>query len=397
MSHFSWQLKFIRKKIKLHFFYFLNKILMCFFPKRKTIFEPSKIKTILIARNDKIGDMVVTTALIKNLAQAGYDVYVSSQQSSLDILKNNPNVRATFSYNDYSLKDLFKTIQKIRKHHFDLVIDTRPFYSFEMRKIIFCAFTNSTHLMGFNKSNVKSYNISIPYYNNNAHITNQLNKIYEYMNIKNYDESYDLYTLDNNKKNVDNFILENNIGKFVIINPFGGARKRELSQWQMEYIVSLMKKNKPDHKIVFIGEPNKLKNVKLDLGLIFQSNTILDVVALIKKAEYVITVDTSIVHIIAAFNKPCLTIYSESNLFEQTDDFNLIMRKQWKDYYRQTCNNLVDNSYLKKNNLLVEIPYCYDQIWSPNNPSAKQIVFYKTFLAKVDNDEFSRCISPYLG
>lgn len=397
MSHFSWQLKFIRKKIKLHFFYFLNKILMCFFPKRKTIFEPSKIKTILIARNDKIGDMVVTTALIKNLAQAGYDVYVSSQQSSLDILKNNPNVRATFSYNDYSLKDLFKTIQKIRKHHFDLVIDTRPFYSFEMRKIIFCAFTNSTHLMGFNKSNVKSYNISIPYYNNNAHITNQLNKIYEYMNIKNYDENYDLYILDNNKKNVDNFILENNIDKFVIINPFGGARKRELSQWQMEYIVSLMKKNKPDHKIIFIGEPNKLKNVKLDLGLIFQSNTILDVVALIKKAEYVITVDTSIVHITAAFNKPCLTIYSESNLFEKTDDFNLIMRKKWKDYYRQTCNNLVDSSYLKKNNLLVEIPYCYDQIWSPNNPNAKQIVFYKTFLAKVDNDEFSRCISPYLG
>ncbi|OCG41664.1 glycosyltransferase family 9 protein [Gilliamella sp. Bif1-4] len=397
MSHFSWQLKFIRKKIKLYFFYFLNKILMCSFPKRKTIFEPSKIKTILIARNDKIGDMVVTTALIKNLAQAGYDVYVSSQQSSLDILKNNPNVKATFSYNDYSLKDLFKTIQTIRKHHFDLVIDTRPFYSFEMRKIIFCVFTNSTHLMGFNKSNVKSYNISIPYYNNNAHITNQLNKIYEYMNIKNYDENYDLYILDNNKKNVDNFILENNIDKFVIINPFGGARKRELSQWQMEHIVSLMKKNKPDHKIIFIGEPNKLKNVKLDLGLIFQSNTILDVIALIKKAEYVITVDTSIVHITAAFNKPCLTIYSESNLFEQTDDFNLIMRKKWKDYYRQTCNNLVDNSYLKKNNLLVEIPYCYDQIWSPNNPNAKQIVFYKTFLAKVDNDEFSRCISSYLG
>lgn len=392
MSRITWEIKFIRKKIKLYISNLLNRIVMFSFPKRKEKFNPENIKSILIARNDKIGDMVVTTSLIKNLALAGYDVYVSSQQSSLEILKKNPYVKGTFSYNDYSYKDLFESIKKIRKFHFDLVIDTRPFYSFEMKKIIFCAFTNSTHLMGFNKSNVKSYNISIPYYNNDSHITNQLNKIYDYINIQNYDKSYDLYIAEDNKKYINKFITKYNIAKFVIINPFGGAKKRELSQWQMEYLVEILKKIKPDHTIVFIGEQNKLKNIDPNLGLKFQSNSILDVIALIKEASYVVTVDTSIVHITSAFGLPCLTIYSESILFEKTDDINLTMRKKWKEYYRNACNNLVDKSYLKKNNLLVELPYCYDQLWSPNNPNAKQIVFYKSFLSKVDNEEFSQRI-----
>lgn len=392
MSSFSWIIKFTRKKIKLYFFNLFNRILISFFPKRKNIFDPANIKSILIARNDKIGDMVVTTPLIKSLAQAGYDVYVSSQQSSLEILKNNPYIKGTFSYNDYSYKDLFATIKKIRKHHFDLVIDTRPFYSFEMKKIIFCAFTKSTHLIGFNKSNIKSYNISIPYYDNNSHITNQLNKVYEYMNIKNFEKNYNLYISENNTKHVDDFISEHNIDKFMIINPFGGAKKRELSQWQMEYLVSMLKKIKQNHTIIFIGEPNKLKNIDSNLGIKFQSKSILDVVALIKKASYVVTVDTSIVHITAAFNLPCLTIYSESMLFEKTDDINLTMRKKWKEYYRQACNSLVDKPYLKNNKLSVELPYCYDQLWSPNNPNAKQIVFYKSFLEKVDNQEFSQRI-----
>jgi ADP-heptose:LPS heptosyltransferase len=398
MSNFAWQLKFLRKKIKLYFFNALNKLLICFFPKRKNRFDPSKIKTILIARNDKIGDMVVTTPLIKNLAQAGYDVYVSSQQGSLAIVEHNPYVKGTFSYNDYSLKDLFQTIKKIRKHHFDLVIDTRPFYSFEMKKIIFCAFTNSTHLMGFNKSSVKTYNISIAYYDNNAHITNQLNMIYKYLNIGHYDYSYDLHILQENEKHISDFIAENNIKKFIIINPFGGAKKRELSEWQMKYIVSRLKESKPEHQIVFIGEPNKMNNINEALGLKFKSktNSILDVISLIKKASYVVTVDTSIVHITAAFNLPCLTIYSESILFEETDDINLIMRKKWKEYFRQSCNYLVDKNYLKHQNFTIELPYCYDQLWAPNNQNAKQIVFYKSFLDKVDNNEFSKRIAAYL-
>ena len=160
----------------------------------------------------------------------------------------------------------------------------------------------------------------------------------------------------------------------------------------MEHLVSMLKKIKQNHAIIFIGEPNKLKNIDSNLGIKFQSKSILDVVALIKKASYVVTVDTSIVHITAAFNLPCLTIYSESILFEKTDDINLTMRKKWKEYYRQACNSLVDKPYLKNNKLSVELPYCYDQLWSPNNPNAKQIVFYKSFLEKVDNQEFSQRI-----
>lgn len=396
MSNFAWQLKLRRKKLKLFFSNVLNKLVMCTFPTRKIPFDSSTIKTILIARNDKIGDMVITTPLIKNLTRAGYEVYVTSQQGSLDIIKHNPWVKGTFSYNDNSIKELYSCIRKIRKQHFDLVIDARPFYSFEMRKIIFCAFTKSTHLIGFNKSNIKSYNVSIPYYDNNHHISHQLNMIYKYLKIHQYDPIYDLHVAEENEAYVSDFIHNNHITELVVVNPFGGAKKRELSTWQMEYIVSLLKEKKPKSKIVFIGEPNKLDTIDSHLGLKFRSKTILDVVSLIKKASFVVTVDTSIVHITTAFNLSCLTIYSESILHEETDDFNLKMRKKWKEYYRSKCNYLVDKPYLKKTDLVVELPYCYDQLWCPNNSNAKQIVFYKSFLSKVKNNEFITLISRNL-
>lgn len=396
MNKYFWQIKLFRKKIKLYFVNMFYKILIYCFPRRNEVFEPSKIKNILIARNDKIGDMVVTTALIKNLAIAGYEVYVSSQLGSLDIVKHSPYVKGIYSYNDSSIKELFQTIKKIRKKHFDLVIDSRPYYSFEIRKIIFCAFTKSTHLMGFNKSNVKTYNISISYYDHHAHITQQFNCIYPYLNIKNFVLDYDLNVTDNNEKYVTNFINKNNITKFIVVNPFGGARKRELSKWQMEYIVLLLKRRKPDDQIIFIGESSKLISIDDNLGIKFISNSILDVISLIKRASYVVTVDTSIVHITSAFRLSCLTIYSETILHENTDNLNLTMRKKWKEYYRLACNELVDKPYLKKHKLSIELPCCYDELWAPNNLNAKQIVFYKSFLTKVDKKEFAKNIKDYL-
>ena len=67
--------------------------------KRKT---PSlnSVKKVLLVRNDLIGDMVITTPLIRNLSANGFEVYVASKSTSLCILENNPYIKDVFHYSD---------------------------------------------------------------------------------------------------------------------------------------------------------------------------------------------------------------------------------------------------------------------------------------------------------
>ena len=67
----------------------------------------------------------------------------------------------------------------------------------------------------------------------------------------------------------------------------------------------------------------------------YKTNTILDVAALIKCLDLVITPDTSIVHIASAFNTPIVTIHEDNQdsyqLFSPTSNLNKTVFSPKKD------------------------------------------------------------------
>ncbi len=57
----------------------------------------------------------------------------------------------------------------------------------------------------------------------------------------------------------------------------------------------------------------KVTEISLDYVVAsYKTNTILDVAALINQLDFIITPDTSIVHIASAFNKPIVTIHENN-------------------------------------------------------------------------------------
>ena len=134
--------------------------------------DKTAIKTILLLRNDGIGDMVITTALIRVLAQHGYQVSVMSQKSALEIIQNNPHVAHTFVWRDnYSSGEMRQVEQQVREQHFDLIIDMRypVYFKHSPHRIMLPYYLGGKYTLGWNKSALKCYDASINHYTRRGH------------------------------------------------------------------------------------------------------------------------------------------------------------------------------------------------------------------------------------
>ncbi|MWP46399.1 glycosyltransferase family 9 protein [Gilliamella sp. Pas-s27] len=396
LRQLNWKRNFITKKIKYILYIKVLFIFTIFLKKKKTLFNTSKIKKVLVIRNDCIGDMIVTTPFIRYLADKGYEVYISSRKSSLEILDNNPHITGCFLYNDKSLGKLINSLKMVRKYEFDLAIDARFHRRLDIKHLFFCCFVRSTHLLSYNKSNIKSFNISLPYYQPEDHVTNQLKYYLTYLNIKHSSFNYEIFIDSVKEKNVDIFITHNikPQNKFVVINPYGSSNYRCLSVHQIKMLCDLLKNCHQDYKIILIGQGKKFDKLVIPDCVKFQSPTISDVIPLIKKADLVISVDTSIVHIASAFSTKCISIYMEPPP-PNSNSLKSVYSRELSNYKYLQQDLFLDKKYIKKYtpNLNLQVN---SHIWSPNDINGKQIVFYVNSMEKIDPDNLIGAISKYI-
>lgn len=392
----NWKRNFLFKKLKYFIKLKIISFLMFLFFKRKSKPNLKVLKKVLVMRNDCIGDMIVTTPFIRSLSKAGYEVFVSSRKTSLEIVNNNPYVSQTLLYNDRNFFELIKTIRLVRKHQFDLAIDVRFHRKLDLKHLLYCCFIRTSNLLSYNKSNMKPFNISLPYYESKAHVTNQLKYYLSYLNI-NFDSfDYDVFIDSQKQKMVDSFINQyvKPKSKFVVINPYGGSSYRCLSENQIKQLCYLFDNNYPEYKIIIIGQGNNFEKLSVKGSVKFQSPSITDVIPLIKKADLVITVDTSIVHLASAFSTKCISIYMEP-LPVDLKNLKTCYSRQFSDYKYLQQDLFLDKNYIKRHCPNLEFQINKD-IWSPNNKKGKQIVFYINSIDKIESDELITTINKYI-
>lgn len=374
-----WTLRFFNKKLKLHWAYFKFTLIKRILPKKQKTPNFSHVKKILIVRNDKHGDMIATTGFIRELSHAGFDVYISSEKASLDIIKFNPYVKGVFSYQDKKLKDLFRSIKNIRKESFDAVIDLKYCRGVYKKNIFFCSFIKSPILIGFNKSNIPSYNVSLPYYELSAHVTTRLPPLLELFNITDYNLNYEIFTTPEMQTKTTDFINTEfkSHQKIAIVNPLGGNKSRWLTQAQLDVVLSLLM---PTYQVAMIGQPSQLQNLSWPDSIpLFQSKSILEVVPLIEKSDLVFTVDTSIVHMASAFSKKTIALYLDLTHGKAPNPLRAEYNTKVTKYGTHLLNLLSDAPYIKAHNPDETAPINHLN-WSPNNPNANALIFnYRDF------------------
>ena len=359
----------------------------------------SKIRSILLLRNDGIGDMVITTPVIRALTQHGYCVSVMSQKGSLEVIKNNPYVAETFIWNDKCSKKERAILEKeVRARQFDLVIDMRypVFFAYNPDLNSLCHRFDAYYTMGWNKSRMP-YDVSINHYMPEEHITSLNQKFLEALGIHNADCQYELFVSSEAKQKAQEFIQTLHTKHFspiVVINPYSGSYRRDMTEEQIKGTIQLLQAKYLQTVFVVIGIEERIKILVEKLNLpnvtFYASANILEVAPLIQLADLVISPDTSIVHIAAVYQKKLVALYASDRIktLELTSPKNMIKANyHFQASYERTVffdkPNVVNKVRPPDANPLVEYAF------APNNPNATQLIDYQKNLKNIPAQEIA--------
>lgn len=302
--------------------------------KEGNFIENNSIKSILFLRYDgKIGDMVINTLMFREIKKRYPDIKIGvvAREGNAQIIKNNPNVDKIYIYKK-NRKEILELSKEIAIEKYDLLIDFSEMLRVNQMMLInrCCARFN----MGLNRENWELFDISYNFPIGSFHITKLYEKVLNILGIENANLEYDLYFNKNDKIKVDKLLEDLKNKEIFVLNPFAASRHREINRENIKKIIeSIFEK---ENRIIFIiGEKSKknevLEIVKLYLKKVCypELDNIIETAYLISKSDCVITPDTSIVHIAAAFKKKLIAIYRVDN-----SDENNMNKELWAPNYK---------------------------------------------------------------
>ena len=320
----------------------LKALILRVITKKKNIkFNIKNSSKVLMLRYDRIGDMIITTPVFRELKNAypHMEINVLASKSNSIILKNNPHVDNVYLNNKNNLLFDLPVLLKLRKKQIDVCFEFD--HSVVRHAILRLKIINPKKVISVKKDGrygVKGRDLKIyDYYvdkSKDAHFRDIWLSMLNLLGIKALSNHYDIFFDKKNEIKVDNF-LNSFRGKFLIgINLEGAVKGKKIQFKELKEICMGLFKINSKVQIIIISSPDKEQLVKREIAsinlsyvsLAYKTKTILDASALIKNLDMIITPDTSIAHIASTFNKPVITIHENNlesyKLFAPTSDLN---------------------------------------------------------------------------
>ncbi|MGL5210325.1 glycosyltransferase family 9 protein [Cetobacterium sp.] len=276
--------------------------------------DMSRVKSILFLRYDgKIGDMVINTLMFREIQKRYPDIKIGvvSRGAATDIIKFNPHVNVIYNYKKGKESEL---ATEIAKENYDVLVDFS-----EMLRVNQMKFINQCRAkinIGLDKSDWNLFDISYEK-NYNKHITDMYKNVLKILGIENPDLSYEIHTGIVVKDEIKRRLRElGNPESFVVLNPYAASKHRSFNKEKiLEISCKVLKES--ESMLLFIGESSKKSEIEEIIEVLGNRDRvkyptlsgILEVVELIRHADYVITPDTSIVHIGVAEKLPMTAVY----------------------------------------------------------------------------------------
>lgn len=268
-----------------------------------------------------VGDTVIETFFIHEIKklypQAELEIAILAPYTVL--LENNPAISRVYKMPVQTVKKLIWLALMgfvFRHRHYDLLLDLPHNGYAPFRQLLL-------YLMGANKTlscNTEGYNFityplkwteEVP-----QHITREVYvKALEMLGAKGpFEVKYYLYLPETEIAGVRQFLsdLRAHGRKILLFNPEGSKAPRTLTPERVRELTRLLS-GATHCSIVVLSYKQTYTDLPKETT-VFSSNNLLQTAALISSADYVLTVDTGIVHIADAFNKPMTVLFSEANV-----------------------------------------------------------------------------------
>ena len=278
--------------------------------------KDNSIKSILFLRYDgKIGDMIVNSLMFREIKKVYPDIKIGviARGAAIDIIRDNPNVDKIYEY--YKDRKKIKNLAlKIKEEKYDLLIDFSEML--RVNQMMLINLCGARINIGLDRKDWELFDLSIESgkdFKWTEHITKRYLAYLIKLGLKkeNIDISYDIYL--KNEKKYEAFFNKIKENKKIILNPYGASKHKSFSIETLENIINYLKDKDTAIILTYFGDKYKeLEFLEKKYKYVYipkKIESILDTAILIKKSDYVISPDTSIVHIASAFNKKMITVY----------------------------------------------------------------------------------------
>ena len=308
------------KKIKA----FLLKLLT---NKRKILFDIKKSKNVLVLKYDRIGDMVVTTPIFRELKKAYPSISISvlASKENKDVIKNNPYIDKIYTNYKNSIFNDLPTLLKLRKKSFDVCIELE--HSVIPHAIFRLKIINPKKIITIHKDGrygVKGSELELYDYFTEKDKKSHFGKIWLdtliFFGITPSSNKYDFFLSNTERDRAKSFVSSMGDKIKIGINIEGSFPEKSIQKKELEQICRGLYGNYSNIKIVILSSPDRVSKTnkiisELDLDFVIPSyttKTIIDVAALIEQLDLIISPDTSIVHVASAFDKPIVSIHENN-------------------------------------------------------------------------------------
>jgi ADP-heptose:LPS heptosyltransferase len=257
---------------------------------------------ILVVRFSSIGDIVLTTPVVRMLKkQLNAKVHYLTISSYVSLLKNNPYIDSVYQIQN----SISEVIADLKKEKYDYVIDLHNNLRTQILK-----FRLGMPAKSFNKLNMEKFMLTNFKLGNmpKVHIVDRYLETVKHLGIKNDNQGLDFFLSANDKIDISIF------PKDYIVFVIGGQHATKILP--NEKIISIIKKvNKP---VLLVGGPKDAhRGEEIAKACDKVVNTcgkysILQSASLVQQATMVITHDTGMMHIAAAFNKKIYSVWGNT-------------------------------------------------------------------------------------
>ena len=295
--------------------------------KKNIPFDINNTKSVMVIKYDRIGDMVVTTPIFREIKLAKPHIHISvlSSKKNYDVIKLNPHIDNIYvKPHKQPIRNL-SLLLHIRSQNFDACIDLENSTLYEsifLLKIIRPKKIISIHKDG--RYNIPGHNLKLYDFltdnNKDDHCGEAYLKTINFLNIAPKSSKFDMFYTNNQKEYAVQFLHNFSNTIKIGINLKGSWDGKIIHEEELRIICNKLYKNYKNIIIIILVEPAEIQNHhnivnRIGLPFVIQSYTtesILDAAALIDHLDLVITPDTSIVHIAAAFDTPIVTIHENN-------------------------------------------------------------------------------------
>ena len=265
---------------------------------------------ILVIRFSSIGDIVLTTPVIRCLKNQidSVEIHVLTKKKFSSLYKTNPHINKVYEYDD-SLK---KNIEELRLENYDYIADLQK----NKRSLRVTRALHKPH-NSFPKLNFKKFLLTTFKINlmPDIHIVDRYFKAVEKLGVKNDYQGLDFFISEKNdyplSKLPENF--QKGYHAFVI----GGTYKTKILP-AVKVIEVIKKLNEP---VILLGGPDDVERAEEILSAVSCQLSAISLVgkinleqsaSIVKKAKSVLTNDTGLMHIAAAFHKNVVSVWGNT-------------------------------------------------------------------------------------